>query len=405
MLKLQTVMRRIPLFIFLSILTIVVSTSHVAFAQNDDLLTLTAEGTSKATSAVEAAREIQIETIGNTARTQVIDIMGEKRYLKNKAAVESKIIKQSAKYIPYVNPGTPVQQSDGTWKMPVELRLSQASLRRMILEAGLLNDADGPASIVPLVTFNDRQKGVALRWWQGEPKDEAHKFLAQLSRSFYDRFQTEFSRQGFHLMKPLETQNSPLPEPYRVDRLSNSDMVFISDYFNAPMVLKGDIRFKESKESSGVVLIAIKLQVLQPVSGRTVAEVTRQVETEPGAFDNMVRSKLATEFPELSKDLATQVLEAWQRGTLNTNLIRLSVRGRLTPKQLNEFKTGLVQNVHEVKSIKERAFESGQVLFEVDYTGEPGPLAEHLRSMKLAPFETRLAEASEKGLALEVRAH
>jgi hypothetical protein len=228
--------------------------------------------------------------------------------------------------------------------------------------------------------------------------------LAQLSRAFYDKFQTEFSRQGFHMVKPQETQNSPLPEPYRVDRLSNSDLIFVSDYFSAPMVMKGDIRFRESKEVSGIALIAIKLQVLQPVSGRTVAEVSRQVDTEPGPFENVVRAKLIAELPELAKDLATQVLEAWQRGTLNTNLIRLSVRGRLTPKQLNEFKSGLVQNVHEVKSVKERAFEKDQVLFEVDYTGEPGPLADRLRAMKLSPFETRVAEATESGVALEVRA-
>ena len=370
---------------------------------SDELSVITQEGTAKASSAPEAAREIQNTVIGEIARAQAIEILGEKRYLKNKNMVESKIVKQSAKFIPFVSPGVPVQNPDGTWKMTVELKMSKASLRKMVLDAGLMNDADGPSAILPMIGFIDRKNGVSLRWWQGEPKDEAHKFLSSISVTFHDRLQTEFSKQGFHLIRPLGTSVSPLPEAYRADRLAAADQGFVADFYSVPMIMKGDVRFRESRDSAGIVMGVIKLEVVQASSGRTVAEVSRQFETEPGVFEAVLRTKLGLETPELAKDLATQVLEAWQRGTLNSNLIRLSVRGALTPKQLTELKNGLVQNVHEVKSLKERAFEPGQILFEVDYTGEPGPLAEKLKIVRLPAFETHVSSATDKGIDLDVK--
>jgi hypothetical protein len=376
----------------------------VVSAQTDELLVTKVDGTSKAVSPVDAAREIQESVSAEAARSHVLEILGEKRYQKNKALIDGRIIRQASKFIPFVNAAQPVQQPDGSWKASVELRVDTASLRRMILEAGLLNDAEGPASMLPLISFVDRSKGVLNRWWIGEPKDEANRFLSQVAKQFHETFQGEFSRQGFHMIRPQGSQTSPLPEAYRVERPSQSDLVYISDYFMAPLVVRGDVRFRESRGIQGAFIGSVKLQVQHVASGRIVAEVTRQFETDAGGFENVVRAKLKTETPEIAKDLAVQVLEAWQRGTLNTNSIRLAVRGELSPKQLSDLKSGLVSNVREVKAIKERLFEGRQVHFELDYTGPVAQLSEKLRSLKLASFETQVTENSERGISMDVKA-
>lgn len=374
----------------------------------DELLNVIQEGTSKATSAPEAAREIQNSVISEISRAQVLEILGEKRFLKNKTVIENKIIKQSAKFIPFVSPGLPLQQNDFSWKMNVELKLSKGSLRKMVLDAGLMNDSDGPTSILPMIAFVDRKSGASLRWWQGEPKDDAHKFLASLKALFNEKVQTEFSKQGFHFIKPIGTTLSPLPEQYRGDRMAAADLGFVADYFGAPMIVKGDVRFRESQGAVGVALGAIKLEVVQASSGRTVAEVSRNFETEPGVYEAAIRGKMSADLPEIAKDLAVQVLEAWQRGTLNSNLVRLSIRGVLGPKQLNEFKSSLVQNIHELKSIKERAFEAGKILFEIDYSGDLATLSERFKTLKLPAFETHVSdvsETSEKIIEIDVKAN
>ena len=374
-----------------------------------DLMTITVEGVSKAGSAVEAAREIQSTVITDTARAHVTEIIGEKRYQKSKSIIENKIIKQSGKFIPFVNASQPIATPDGNWKMSVELKLSISSLRKMIMDNGFMNEANGPSSLLPMVSFIDRRTGVALRWWQGEPKDETLKFVQQISYQFHQRLQVEFSRQGFHVIKPLGLQVSPLPESFRADRLSGSDLVFVSDYYGAPMILRGDVRFREAKDSAGrlmsVAQIAIKIEVLQANSGRVVAEVSRQFDADNGAYETAIRAKITNEVGDIVKDLATQVFEAWQRGTLSSNLMRLAIRGQLTPKQLGELKAGLMHGLRELKNLKERSFEAGQVVFEVDYSGDRKAFDEKLKGLQMAAFATKVSDSSDNGVVLEVKAH
>jgi len=377
-----------------------------AGAQIDDLITITTEGTSQATSPVEASKEIQAKAIAEVVRERVRDILGEKRYQKNKSAVESKIVKQSAKFIPYINTDTPVRQEDGSWKMKIELKLSSASLHKMILEAGLLSDADSSAAILPMISFVDRQKSGSLRWWMGEPKSESTALLSRVSESFHEALQVEFSRQGFHVIKPQGRQFSPIPNAFQVERPGSREYKFLSDFYQAPMILKGDARIKEIREPIHAAVCAIKLQIVQTQTGRTVAELSRQIEADIGSvnYDSAIANKLAAELPDIAKDLASQVYEVWQRGTLNTNQIRLAIRSSLTPKQLNQFKSGLMGHVQQVKSLRERLFDSAGVQFEVDYSGETETLIDRLKALHLQGFETRVSSVSDSVVSMEVKA-
>jgi hypothetical protein len=373
-------------------------------AQNqDELVKMTVQGTSRAATAEEASSEIVGWATASTAREQAIELIGEARYQRNKSAIETKIVKQSSKFIPFINPGELTKEPDGTWKMPVELKISSASLRKLVLEAGLLNDADGPASILPLIAFIDRSKGTSLRWWLGEPKDEEHRFLVETERITTSIVQAELLKQGFHLVSPPSSPVSVVPENYRVDRPVNSDQAFLGDYFKTPIIAKGDVRFKSSKDLANGVTCTVKIQVIQATSGRTIGDVSRLIALDNGATEAALRGKFSQEMNELAKDLSTQVLEAWQRGTLNSKQVRLSLRGNLGPKDLLNFKASLGRAISEIKSIKERAFERGLVQFEVDYTGDAASLSEKFKSAQFNGFTTKFLENTQQGIVIEVK--
>ena len=371
---------------------------------SSELQSITADGVSHAATPLEAAREIQAKAVEDTAREQVLELIGDKRYQKSRVQVESKIIKQAARFMPFIQPGQVAKQPDGSWKMTTEMKVSQPSLRRMVLDAGLLSDNDGSASIVPLISFIDRSKNISTRWWMGEEHDESHRFLLQLSREVYDRLQAEFSHQGFHMIRPVGAQASSLPEAFRAERMSNAELKSVSDYFQAPLVLKGDVRIRPSQDVANAFTVSIRLQVIQSAGGRTIAEISRSIDTEAGNTENVVRSKLSSEMPEISKDLAAQVLDAWQRGTINANLLKLAVRGNLNPKQLSDFKSALQRSVREIKNLHERLFESGQVVFDVDFAGQASGLSERMRSLQLPGFVTSfVADNADQGLVVQVR--
>ncbi len=384
-----------------------------SFAQSTDLITIKADGTASVESSVEAAREIQSEVIAENVRSQVLSIIGEKRYNKFKTMIESRIVKQSAKFIPIVNPGVPVHQADGEWKMSVEFKLSQGSLKKMVQAAGFLNEDEGPTSIVPMVVFTDRDRNASVRWWQGVAKDEAHKLASDVAGIFYDKFQIELSRQNFHLIKPMGLEFSPIPEAFQPEHPSAQDLSFIGDFYQSPMVMTGQVSFKKSKDG-GVALGSVQVQVVQVSvqsaggTQRTVAEVSKQFVSDAGSYETQLRNLCALEFPELAKDLSTQVLEAWQRGVMSGKLLRLSVHGVLTPKQLSGLRSELLQNVQEIKTIKERMFSSsgsvGEFDFDVDVSGDNlDETIEHLKKIRLASFDAQVVAQGTSSRHVEMK--
>lgn len=379
---------------------IVLNTSLSHAQTDDELIQVTSEGTSKATSQVEAAREIQSKALAGTAREQVIEMIGEKRYAKNKALVENRIVRESTKFIPFVQPGDAVKMPDGTWKMKLELKVSLGSLRKMVIDTGLLTDADTPVTILPMIGFTDRTKSTSYRWWMGDSTDDSRKSLLEWAKIVQLGLHKELMQQGFHLQLPLEgTLSNAIPPVFRVDRPSSQDLKLLGEYLGVSMALRGDVRVKDSKEAVGAWQIQVRLEVVPVQGGRTVAEISRTFETDTGPSDLAVRRKLEKEIDEMSKDLSLQVLEAWTRGTLAATTVRLAVKGALTPKQLVEFRSQLIRSMKDIKALRERMFEPGRVIFEVDYAASPEEFRDQLKSLALPGFTEKLVVDAELGEA------
>ncbi len=367
---------------------------------DDELLSVTTEGVSKAASPAEATREIQSKALQGTAREQVIEIIGDKRYAKNKAIVESRIVREAAKFIPFVQPGDITKLPDGSWKMKLDMRVSIGSLRKMVIDTGLLTDADTPVTILPMIGFTDRMKSLSYRWWMGDLRDDSRKSIVEWARVVHEGLHKELLHQGFHLQLPSSgTLSNAIPPVFRVDRASAQDLKQLGEYLGISMALRGDVRVKDSKDSPGGWQIQVRLEVIPFQGGRTVAEISRTFETEPGPSDVLVKRRLEKEIGELSKDLSSQVLEAWTRGTLAATTLRLAVRGDLSPKQLGEYRTQFSRAVRDVKAIRERLFEPGRVVFEVDFAASPEEFGDRLKTAVLPGFIGKIVTDSEFGQA------
>jgi len=374
--------------------------SSLSWSQ-DGLLSLTVEGTSKATQAGEASRAIVASKMSDVAREQVIELIGEKSYNKNKSLIENRIIRQANKFIPFVQPGTPQKTEDG-WKMTVELKVAIESLRQMILANGLYFDSEGPATVLPMIAIIDRVRAAQFRWWNQTP-DESTRFLSQVSQEIHEALYRELNRNGFFVLRPHSSGLiSIAPSGARGERVRNEDLRFIGNLYSAQLFVRGDIRFRESNQVSGGYQIAIKLSADQANNSRSIAEISRNFDVERGSFETVVRARLQTILPEVAKDLAVQVVDAWQRGTIGSNVLRLTLRGRLNPKQISDLKEQISKGVREVKSLRERVIETNAVTFEVDFSGGEQQLAERIKSLTLSGFNLKPSGSSES-LTFDVR--
>lgn len=380
-------------------------TGSVGSANDDELLTVTSEATTKATTAMEAAREIQTKVVADTAREQTIEIIGEKRYAKNKAIVENRVIREAAKFIPFVQPGEPVAAGDGVWKMKVDLKVSVGSLRKIIIDTGLLTDADTPVTIVPMIAVTDRNRGVSQRWWLGDrgkvdAKDDSKKSVVDWANIIQLGMHKELMHQGFHLLLPVEGGvSNALPPVFRSERPTSQDLKQIGEYLGVSMALRGDVRVRELREASSIWQVQVRLEVLPVQGGRTVAEISRSFETDAGPADLAVKRKLEKETPEMAKDLAAQVFDAWTRGTLAATTVKLAVRGLGSPKQLGEFRSQLLRSIRDVKAVRERLFEPGRVIFEIDFASSPEEFRDRLKTADLPSFQEKVVVDSELGEA------
>ncbi len=385
-----------------------------AFSQTEELISITAEATSQLASAADAAREIQQKTVAATARDQVLELIGEKRYQKSRALAEGRLVREANKFIPFVQPGEPRKQPDGTWKMKVEMRLSLASLKKMIIDAGLLSDSDTPVAMLPMIVYTDRIRSTSLRWWlesgatstSSDTAQEQKKTLTELKLILESAIHKELMKQGFHLILPIDGLVSPpFPTVLRTDRPVGSDLKALGEYFSVSMVLRGDVRVRQAEIPAGrdgpinQWGIQVKLEVVPVSGGRTVAEIVRTYTTDSGPMDLALKRKLEKESTEISKDLANQVFDAWTKGTLAATTYRLAVRGALSPRQMTEFKSQLMKAVREVKSIRERLFEPGRTIFEIDFAATSEQFRDQLKSLELPGFLDRYVADTTNGEA------
>ncbi len=366
---------------------------------SDDLITFNVEAFSKADNAPEATREIMQAAMSNVARDQVIEIIGDKKYQKNKVMIERKIISEATKFIPISNTKNLVKDAEGNFKAQVELKVSVSSLKKMIQATGLLVDSDDLAVVLPLIVFRDDKNSFA--WWE-LTQDDSKRNLVEISGLFDSSFSEDMFRNAFYVLKPNSVLSQMLPATYRTPNLKKDDYKYFSGFYHANLIARGEVVFKAMPQNA--MELSLKINITQSSNDREIAEVTRTISIERANSPIVLKARLQTVFAEVSKDISAQVLDTWQKGTLGSNSILISVKGLATPKQVQDFKTEIRKNIHDIKALKERIFESGQVTFEMNYNTNDGSILEHLKTAKFDNFDYRFLESNDKLIKTEVRA-
>lgn len=340
--------------------------SQMVFAQGAagmDLIERSFTGTSEATLPQSARRNIQEQASKKVSEEIIKELIGEDRYAKNKTLIQNKVEKLSNRYIPFVKPGELTQEGT-TYKMTVVLKVSVKDLKALLQSNSLLSENDTVPLVLPLISFTDKVGSRTYRWWK--PEDESTKaFLMAQNRHFENALRGAFQKQNFYLIK-TSSLGPQVPRSYRNERMSLDDMQFMSQYFGAPLIIDGQVQYMKSPDSSNRYRIEVKLLALQVSNGRPIADVSRRFETEAGVFESSVDKKIRETVETTSQDLASQVFEAWQRGSLGTSSLRLTFRGRIPFNQKESFKEKLKNQVREIRNIRERLVTSDTLAFEVD---------------------------------------
>lgn len=385
---------------FLLLFAGLMMSAQMVFAQSSDLIERSFTGTSNEKTPQAAKRDIQEQAAQKVSEDLIKELIGEERYTKNKTLINNKIEKISNRYIPFTKPSELMQ--DGTvYKMTVALKVSVKDLKTLLQEYSLLAENDTVPLVFPLISFTDKVDLKTFRWWK--PEDGGNKnFLISQNRQFENALRTAFQKYNFYLVKtvPLSLQ---IPRTYQNERLNLDDMQFLSQYFGAPLMIEGQVQYSKSPDSSNRYRIEVKLLALQVSNGRPIADVSRKFETEMGVFEAAVDKKIRETVDSTSQDLASQVFEAWQRGALGTQILRLTFRGKIPFNQQEAFKEKLKNQVREIRNIRERLVTSDSLAFEVDTNLNPKDFSAKLNGLEIDGKRWNSAGYSDNEITMQMQ--
>ncbi len=253
----------------------------------------------------------------------------------------------------------------------------------MLLKEGLLSTNEGTPTVVTFISINDRVNAKSHRWWLPDPVSGGGSLL-EYSQKSLQILKNEFNDRGFFVADP-QTRNLKdlIPPIFLNDSYKTEDLSFLGEYLGYEIVVSGKIVFTRQMDAANTFGITVDIQAIQSANGQSIAEVARQFDIKGGAFEWAISNNFSNVIAEISKELASQVQEVWQKGTLGSDLLKLVLNGDVEYKELENFKNE-ASKIPEVKLLRERLFERGTITFEIGSSIPPNQLAEKLKATKLS---------------------
>lgn len=351
--------------------------------------------------AASAKQKLMDKAIEEVSYESIEGIIGEEKTRRSQDLILNKIIKKSGRYILSLK-GDNFTKKGKVYVMDVGMKVSLKGLRSLLLEQGLLYQMDGPPKVLPVIQMIDRMGGRSYGWWY-QDRSRDHAFLSSQTEFFHNSLRDQLRKIGFYAISPLKghlAQN--IPDAFRGENMQRADHLFLGEYFKSSVVVRGQVVFRAKPLSDSVYMIDARLEALHSGNGRLMAELTRTYETDPGQARVVVNKKFQEVAPLMAEDLSTQLSEAWKKGTFGASVLKLAVVGRMTPKELDEFKKTVVIQIRDIKSLRERLIEANKTTFEVDSSVLPQQLAQVFRSTKLNRFKVEVNDVSSEGLTIKV---
>lgn len=343
-----------------------------------------------------ARKELMEAAQAKAIEEQVRETIGEERFAKYKSVIQNKIVKNSSRLIPFAKAGNMEPEGEG-FKLKVLLRINPEEVDILLVQNGLFYEADVQPILLPIVSWNDGIDGEKAAWWSssGTP------FLNQANLELETALRNQFLKNGFFVLRP-QAHNGRESSTVTSQNLSLNEIQTLAASKGAQVVIQGEVKFSPNPSRSGAYVIDIKVSTLHVPRNRSLAQVVRRIETEPGSKVSAINPKLKEIFEMVATDLSGQTLEAWQKGSAQSNFYKITVNGGMTPPQQEAFREVFKNTIREVKTIRERWISAQSVVFEIDSVVNPREIAKRASELSLGNGKVVLKDVSETELRYQL---
>lgn len=365
---------------------------------------------SQARELTDMSLEISSAKTGNEAKQEAFDqateeathrlteeLLGPERTLKVWTTVKPRLLRNSARYVQFIK-GSQMSESGGQTRVQVQMRISSDNLETLLREIGVMGG--GTIRLLPLVSLSE-PKGTRYVWWADASEEKKETFAQEAFKKFFQSLLAKFKGKNVYVLDPTNASfRMGVPAAYRNEGLGREDQMLLAQYLKADVVLSGKLDIV--KTDGAAAKINYDLQMWQGKAGRGLSESQR---SEPAASEQPKALLMALDQAndKVLAEFASKLQEAIMAGSLNLNVIRITVEGNLPYKNQVEFKKQL-ETLREIKILRERLFESSKVTFEAETNTTGTELAKSVQKGKFPLYRVDVEGAQDNSLVLAVKA-
>lgn len=360
------------------------------------LVEKTVEVSTKQKNSSLARKELMEAAQARAIEEQVRATIGEERFNKNKSVIQNKIVKNSSRLIPFAKAGNMEPEGEG-YKLKVLLRINPEEVDVLLVQNGLFYEADVQPILLPIVSWNDSIDGGKAAWWAGS----GTPFLNQANLELETALRNQFLKNGFFVLRP-QAFNGRESSTVSSQNLSLNEIQTLAASKGAQVVIQGEVKFAVNPNRSNSFVVEIKISTLHVPRNRNLAQVVRRIETDPGSKASAIQPKLKEIFDTVAADLSSQTLEAWQKGSAQSNYYKITINGGMTPAQQEAFREIFKSTIREVKTIRERWISAQSVVFEIDSVVNPRDISKRASELNLGNGKLVLKDVSDTELRYQL---
>lgn len=334
------------------------------------------------------ARKDLMDKAQNTVIEDLVkETLGDERFQKVRAQVQSRILKMSSRLIPSAKSGELISMGE-SYKMTVQVRVNIDDLDQLLIKEGLYFESDVPPLILPVVSWLDKNSSESYAWWAGTTPHGLSIWSMQLEKDL----RAAFLKEGFYVLKPqaLRFEETVPKLPLK---MAPNEVQTLTQNRQSQVAMSGEIQILDDPLRRGQKLMDIRISVVHLPRNRTLAQVSRRVDIEKNLKNGASSARLKAMFEAVADDLADQTTESWKRGAIQTTPYKVTLLGAISPVNQEAFREAFRTKVREVKSIRERFISSSQVSFEVDSLASPPELAKRVADFNVNGVKIVLKEA------------
>jgi len=337
------------------------------------------------------ARKILLEKATEKVALDITkEVIGEAKYSRNLPLIQSHIVKAASQFVPVAKPGDLQPNGEG-FKMSVAMKVNPDELQRLLLENGLFYESDFTPFVLPMISIQDRRHQTQWSWWKDNLRD-ATPFNLRAAQELETQLHNSLWKTNFLMQRPIL---------YRWGDLAlGPEYMAWTRWGGAAIVVEGEVVWGNGSLRADANELTVHLIAQQSKNNRAMGEVSRSYDLGTASTDEMAQTKLKEILPVVAADLGQQILDAWQKGSLGSELYRLVIEGTLRPTEMEQAKESL-RRVHDFKMVRERLISASEVAFEIDTSLPPDELLRKHPKISVGGHHLRALKATDKELRYE----